>query len=74
MPSRIKAFVFICACVGAFFVGLIGGSLGDLGAVALLEIAYIVGVVPGTLVALSRKSGYGDGRRPAPEHDTDSRA
>lgn len=72
MPGRIKVFVFLCACVGAFFVGLIGGSFGDLGAVVFLEIAYIVGVLPGTLVALSWKSGYDDGRRPAPKHDTDS--
>lgn len=72
MPGRIKAFVFLCACVGAFFVGLIGGSLGDLRAVVFLEIAYIVGVVPGAVVAFSRQSGYDDGRRPAPKHDTDS--
>lgn len=69
MPTRIKALVLICAGVGAFSIGLIGGSLGDSGAVILLEIAYVVGVVPGTLVALNWKSGFDDGRSPATGYD-----
>jgi hypothetical protein len=57
MTRSLKIVAFLFACAGAFFIGLIGGSIGDPRTILLLEVAYIFGALPATLLVLVSKSG-----------------